>query len=183
MSQQRRTLQVPQKKDKTLVNDAIRTKEVLVIDENGEQLGVMDTRKAIELAESKELDLVCVAVNASPLVTRIMDYSKFRYEQQRKARAAKKNQKIVQNKEIRLSAKIDKHDIETKQRNAIKFLEKGEKVKVQLRFKGREITHSEIGRNVLETFFEGLKEHADMEGSIKQDGRFMHMNLTPKKGK
>lgn len=159
----------------------IKAKEVLVVAEDGEQLGVMETSKAIGIAESRELDLVCVSMTSSPPVTRIMDYSKFRYDQQRKQRAARKNQKVVHNKEIRLSAKIDKHDIETKQKNAIKFLEKGEKVKVQLRFKGREITHTEIGRGVLEQFLAGVTEYADLEGNIKLDGRFMHMNLSPKK--
>lgn len=168
-------------KNESLVNEGIRAKEMLVIGPDREQLGLMQRRDALRLAADKNLDLVCVAPKANPVVCRIMDYGKYRYEQQRHAREARKNQTVVQLKEIRLSSNIEQHDFDTKLKNAQKFLAKGDKVKVSVRFKGREITHTEFGRNVLKRFAEGCAEIADLESNPKLEGRSMFLVLTPKK--
>lgn len=135
-----------------MVNEGIRAREVRLIDQNGEQLGIKSKNEALEIASRVNLDLVMVAANAKPPVCRIMDYGKFRYEQQRKEREARKNQKVVNLKEVRLSPTIDEHDFNTKLRNARKFLEKGDKVKASIRFKGRAITHKGIGQKYLNVF-------------------------------
>ncbi|MEN2450995.1 translation initiation factor IF-3, partial [Bacillus sp. JR_15] len=127
-----------------LVNEGIRAREVRLIGQNGDQLGIKTRQEALEIATKANLDLVLVAANAKPPVCRIMDYGKFRFEQQKKDKEARKNQKIISLKEVRLSPTIDEHDFNTKLRNAIKFLEKGDKVKASIRFKGRAITHKEI---------------------------------------
>ena len=170
-----------QQQDKTLLNEKIRFREVRVIDGEGEQLGILSRDEALALATERNLDLVCVSPDAKPPVCRVMDYGKFRFEQQRKQKLAKKNQKVVTIKEVRLSPTIDTHDFETKLRNAIKFLEKGDKVKVSIRFRGRAIAHTSIGRDVLIRFSEACEEIATVEGQIKLDGRNMFMTLTPKK--
>ncbi|MCY8443141.1 translation initiation factor IF-3, partial [Bacillus spizizenii] len=126
-----------------LVNEGIRAREVRLIGQNGDQLGIKSRQEALEIAGRANLDLVLVAANAKPPVCRIMDYGKFRFEQQKKEKEARKNQKIINLKEVRLSPTIDEHDFNTKLRNAIKFLEKGDKVKASIRFKGRAITHKE----------------------------------------
>ncbi len=135
-----------------MVNEGIRAREVRLIGQNGDQLGIKSRQEALEIAGRANLDLVLVAANAKPPVCRIMDYGKFRFEQQKKDKEARKNQKIINLKEVRLSPTIDEHDFNTKLRNAIKFLEKGDKVKASIRFKGRAITHKEIGQRVLDTF-------------------------------
>lgn len=132
-----------------MVNEGIRAREVRLIGQNGDQLGIKSRQEALEIAGRANLDLVLVAANAKPPVCRIMDYGKFRFEQQKKDKEARKNQKIINLKEVRLSPTIDEHDFNTKLRNAIKFLEKGDKVKASIRFKGRAITHKEIGQRVL----------------------------------
>lgn len=137
-----------------MVNEGIRAREVRLIGQNGDQLGIKSRQEALEIAGRANLDLVLVAANAKPPVCRIMDYGKFRFEQQKKEKEARKNQKIINLKEVRLSPTIDEHDFNTKLRNAIKFLEKGDKVKASIRFKGRAITHKEIGQRVLDRFSE-----------------------------
>ncbi|HAJ69874.1 MAG: translation initiation factor IF-3 [Alkalibacterium sp.] len=162
-----------------IVNDRIRAKEVRLIGKDGEQIGVIERSKALKLAEDSSLDLVLVSPNAKPPVARIMDYGKYRYEQQKKEREARKNQKVINVKEIRLSPTIDDHDFNTKLRNARKFLEKGDKVKVSIRFRGRAITHKEIGRDVLERMAEETSDVSQVESKAKMDGRSMFLMLAP----
>ncbi|PIK27560.1 translation initiation factor IF-3 [Bacillus sp. LLTC93] len=163
-----------------LVNEGIRAREVRLIGQNGDQLGIKSRQEALEIAAKANLDLVLVAANAKPPVCRIMDYGKFRFEQQKKDKEARKNQKIISLKEVRLSPTIDEHDFNTKLRNAIKFLEKGDKVKASIRFKGRAITHKEIGQRVLDRFSEACAEVATVETKPKMDGRSMFLMLAPK---
>lgn len=151
-----------------------------MIGQNGDQLGIKTRQEALEIATKANLDLVLVAANAKPPVCRIMDYGKFRFEQQKKEKEARKNQKIISLKEVRLSPTIDEHDFNTKLRNAIKFLEKGDKVKASIRFKGRAITHKEIGQRVLDRFSEACAEVATVETKPKMDGRKMFLMLAPK---
>lgn len=165
------------------VNEGIRAREVRLIDSNGEQLGIKSKTEALEIASRVNLDLVLVAPNAKPPVARIMDYGKFRFEQQKKEKEARKKQKVINVKEVRLSPTIEEHDFNTKLRNAIKFLEKGDKVKASIRFKGRAITHKEIGQRVLDRFAQGCSEIASVESSPKMDGRSMFMILAPKNEK
>ena len=150
-----------------------------VIDQNGEQLGIKTRIEALEIAARVNLDLVLVAPQAKPPVARIMDHGKFKFEQQKKDREIRKNQKVIIVKEVRLSPSIDDHDFDTKLRNAIKFLEKGDKVKASIRFKGRAITHKEIGQRVLERFAEACKDVATVEQRPKMDGRSMFLMLSP----
>ncbi|GEK91434.1 translation initiation factor IF-3 [Alkalibacterium kapii] len=154
-----------------------------MIGKDGEQIGVISRNKALKLAEDSSLDLVLVSPNAKPPVARIMDYGKYRYEQQKKEREARKNQKVINVKEIRLSPTIDDHDFNTKLRNARKFLEKGDKVKVSIRFRGRAITHKEIGRDVLERMAEETSDVSQVESKAKMDGRSMFLMLAPKSEK
>lgn len=166
-----------------LVNEGIRAREVRLIDQNGQQLGIKSRNEALEIAYRANLDLVLVAPNAKPPVARIMDYGKFKFEQQKKEKEARKNQRTVNVKEVRLSPTIDEHDFNTKLRNAIKFLEKGDKVKASVRFKGRAITHKEIGQRVLDRFAQSCSEVATIESQPKMDGRSMFMMLAPKNEK
>ncbi|GGH88288.1 translation initiation factor IF-3 [Pullulanibacillus pueri] len=161
------------------VNESIRAKQVRLIGQNGDQLGIKTKFEALDLARNANLDLVLVAPNAKPPVCRIMDYGKYRYEQQKKDREARKNQKVINLKEIRLSPTIEEHDFNTKLRNAIKFLSKGDKVKASIRFRGRAITHSEIGRKVLERLAEECKEVGVIEAKPKMEGRSMFLILAP----
>ncbi len=165
------------------LNEGIRAREVRLIDQNGEQLGIKQKRDALDIASRVNLDLVLVAPNAKPPVARIMDYGKFKFEQQKKEKEARKNQKIILLKEVRLSPTIDEHDFNTKLRSAIKFLEKGDKVKASIRFKGRAITHKEIGQRVLDRFAEECKEVATVESKPKMDGRSMFLIMAPKNEK
>ena len=166
-----------------LVNEAIRFREVLVIGQNGEQLGVMMRREALEKAYELELDLLCVAPNAQPPVCKILDYGKYRFEAQKKAKEAKKNQHVTEVKPMRLSPVIDTHDFETKLKNAKNYVEKGHKVKVSVKFKGRELAHPELGKDVLIRFAEATSAIAEIEQNPKLEGKFMTMILTPKKDK
>ncbi|MDT2045235.1 MULTISPECIES: translation initiation factor IF-3 [Bacillaceae] len=166
-----------------MVNEGIRAREVRLIDQNGEQLGIKSKNEALDIAARANLDLVMVAANAKPPVCRIMDYGKFRYEQQRKEREARKNQKVVNLKEVRLSPTIDEHDFNTKLRNARKFLEKGDKVKASIRFKGRAITHKGIGQKVLDRFSEACADISSVESAPKMEGRSMFLVLAPKNEK
>jgi translation initiation factor IF-3 len=163
-----------------MVNDEIRVKEVRLIGVDGEQLGIKLTREALQMATDANLDLVNVAPTAKPPVCRIMDYGKYRYELQKKEKEARKNQKIVDIKEIRLSATIDEHDFQTKLRNAVKFLNDGDKVKASVRFRGREIAHAEIGKKVLDRLAVEVADISSMERAPKLEGRSMIMILTPK---
>ncbi|MFD2926186.1 translation initiation factor IF-3 [Halobacillus naozhouensis] len=161
------------------VNEKIRAREVRLIDVNGEQLGVKSRNEALDIATNANLDLVMVAPNAKPPVCRIMDYGKYRYEQQKKEKEARKNQTIIKLKEVRLSPGIEEHDFNTKLRNARKFLIKGDKVKASVRFRGRAITHKELGQKVLERLAEECKDVATIETKPKMEGRNMFMMLAP----
>jgi translation initiation factor IF-3 len=162
------------------INEQIRDRSVRVVSDDGQQLGVMSAREAMEIAEQKGLDLVKVSPNADPPVCKIMDYGKFRFEQSKKQREAKKNQKIIELKEMRLSATIDKHDLEVKARSVNKFLQSGDKVKVSIRFKGRQMAHTEQGMSVMDEFFAMVQENAAIEKQAKMEGRNMFMILAPK---
>ena len=166
-----------------MVNDGIRARELRLIDQNGEQLGVKSKAESLQIAERANLDVVLVAPNAKPPVARIMDYGKFRFEQQKKDREARKKQKVINIKEVRLSPTIDVNDFNTKLRNARKFLEKGDKVKASIRFKGRAITHKEIGQKVLDRLAEETADLATVEQKPKMDGRSMFLVLAPKNDK
>jgi translation initiation factor IF-3 len=166
-----------------MVNDGIRARELRLIDQNGEQLGVKSKAEALQIAERANLDVVLVAPNAKPPVARIMDYGKYRFEQQKKDREARKKQKVINIKEVRLSPTIDVNDFNTKLRNARKFLEKGDKVKASIRFKGRAITHKEIGQKVLDRLAEETADIASVEQKPKMDGRSMFLVLSPKNDK
>lgn len=166
-------------KDQTIINDRIRAKEVRLIAQDGEQVGVKPTKEAMEMAERVELDLVLVAPKAKPPVARIMDYGKYKYEQQKKDKEARKKQKTISLKEIRLSPTIEEHDFNTKLKNAKKFISKEDKVKVSIRFRGRAITHKDIGRKVLERFAEELKDVSTIEQRPKMEGRSMFLIVAP----
>lgn len=161
------------------VNESIRAREVRLIDSNGDQLGVKSRQEALEIAQTRNLDLVLVAPKAKPPVCRIMDYGKFRFEQQKKDKEARKKQKVINVKEVRLSPGIEEHDFNTKLRNARKFLDKGDKVKVSIRFRGRAITHKELGQKVLERMAEECKDLSTIEQRAKMEGRSMFMMLGP----
>ncbi|MFB4165848.1 translation initiation factor IF-3 [Alteribacillus sp. JSM 102045] len=165
------------------VNDGIRAREVRLIDANGDQLGVKSKSEALDLAEKANLDLVLVAPNAKPPVCRIMDYGKYRFEQQKKDKEARKKQKVINVKEVRLSPNIEEHDFNTKLRNARKFLNKGDKVKAAIRFRGRMITHSDIGKKVLERMANECEDVATVETKPKMEGRSMFLILAPKSEK
>ncbi|MCL6548209.1 MAG: translation initiation factor IF-3 [Alicyclobacillus sp.] len=162
------------------VNDGIRAREVRVIDEDGTQLGIMSLRDARRIAEDKNLDLVNVAPTAKPPVCRIMDYGKFKYEQSKKEKEARKNQKVVLLKEVRMTPNIEEHDFQVKLKNVHKFLGEGDKVKVSVRFRGREITHSTIGQQLLMKLAEASADKAIIERFPKLEGRNMIMILAPK---
>ena len=160
-----------------MINEQIRDREVRLIGESGEQLGIMPSKDALKLAKDAGLDLVKIAPTAKPPVCKIVDYGKFRYEQARKEKEAKKKQKIVEIKEIRLSPNIDTNDLNTKVNNARKFLEKGNKVKITLRFRGREMAHINATKHILDDFAEELKDVAVIEKPAKLEGRSMSLIL------
>lgn len=164
-----------------MINEQIRDKEIRLIGENGEQLGIMSAREAMKLAEDAELDLVKIAPTAKPPVCKIIDYGKYRYELARKEKEAKKKQKVVEVKEIRMSPNIESNDLNTKMNAAKKFLEKGNKVKVTLRFRGREMAHMQSSRHILDDFAQSLSDAAVIEKAPKVEGRSISMVLTEKK--
>ncbi len=164
-----------------MINEQIRDKEIRLIGENGEQLGIMSAREAMKLAEEAELDLVKIAPTAKPPVCKIIDYGKYRYELARKEKEAKKKQKVVEVKEIRMSPNIESNDLNTKINAARKFLEKGNKVKVTLRFRGREMAHMQSSRHILDDFAQSLSDAAVIEKAPKVEGRSISMVLTEKK--
>ena len=163
------------------INGQIRDKEVRVISETGEQLGIMSSREAQALADEAGLDLVKIAPTANPPVCKIVDYGKFRYEQSRKEKEARKKQKIIELKEIRLSPNIDTNDLNTKVNTARKLLAKGDRVKVTLRFRGREMAHMNNSKHVLDDFAAALSDVAVVEKPAKVEGRAMHIVLAEKK--
>ncbi len=162
------------------MNGSIRAHQVRCIDPDGAQLGVLDTREAILKAEEFGLDLVEVQPNVDPPVCKILDYGKYKYEAQKRANEARKKQKIIEVKEIKLRPNIDEHDYQVKMRNVVKFLSGGDKVKVTLRFRGREMAHQELGANVLTRVREETEEIAKIEAMPKMEGRQMIMVLAPK---
>ena len=161
-----------------MINEQIRDKEIRLIGENGEQLGIMSARDAMKMAKEAELDLVKIAPAAKPPVCKIIDYGKYRYEQARKEKEAKKKQKTIEVKEVRLSPNIDVNDLNTKVGAARKFIEKGNKVKVTLRFRGREMAHMQSSKHILDDFAEQLKDVASVDKPPKIEGRNMTMFLT-----
>ena len=169
-----------QKKDEAIINDQIRVKEMLVITDQGEKLGVLTRGKALQEADDRGLDLVLVSPDANPPVAKLMDYSKFRFQQQKKLKEMKKNQKVIVVQEIQLSPVIEKHDFETKAKKARTILEKGNKVKITLRFKGRMIVHQEIGVEVINKFIESLSDCTTVESQVKLDGRSLFAVVAPK---
>ncbi len=162
------------------INDEIRAREVRVVSDANEQLGIMSTREALRLAEEKELDLVEVAPNGKPPVCRIMNYGKFRYEQQKRDKEAKKKQKVFQIKEVKLRPNIDEHDFYVKLKNAQRFLADGNKVKVTIMFRGREMSHPELGQEVLDRVAKELADTITREKPPKMEGRNMTMIVAPK---
>ena len=165
------------------INEEIRDKEIRVISNDGEQLGIMSAAEALKIAESKSLDLVKIAPAAKPPVCKIMDYGKFRFEKAKREKEARKNQKVVEIKEIRLSLNIDTHDFDTKINHARKFIGSGDKVKVSIRFRGREMAHPELGLTIMNRCAEAMADCAAVEKPAKLEGRQMLMFLAPKSSK
>ena len=161
------------------INEQIRDKEIRLIGESGEQLGIMSSREALKLAEEAGLDLVKIAPTAKPPVCKILDYGKYRFEMQKKEKEAKKNQKVIELKEIRLSLNIDTNDFNTKVNQAAKFLQQGHKVKVSIRFRGREMAHTSLGIDVEQRFAQALEGKAVVDKQPKLEGRSMMMFLSP----
>ncbi|MFP4098694.1 MAG: translation initiation factor IF-3 [Alphaproteobacteria bacterium] len=162
------------------VNQDIQAQEVRLVDSEGQMVGVVDIDKALKMAEEAGLDLVEVSPNAEPPVCKILDYGKYKYEQQKKASEARKKQKTVDVKEVKVSPRIEKNDYDVKMRNARRFLENGDKVKVTMRFRGREMAHQNIGRELFEQMLEDLEEMVSVELQPKMEGRQMIMILVPK---
>ncbi|MDI9504790.1 MAG: translation initiation factor IF-3 [Candidatus Excrementavichristensenella sp.] len=163
-----------------MINQEIRDREVRLVDQNGTQLGVMSSRQALELAEEQQLDLVKIAPQAKPPVCKLMDYGKYRFEQSKREREIRKNQKVISLKEVRLSATIEDHDLDVRYRNAVRFLQDGNKLKVTIRFRGRQIAHSEIGAQVMKEFAERISEYGVVERRPVLEGRNMFMIVAPK---
>lgn len=163
------------------VNEKIRFKEVLVIDQDGEQLGIKSKFEALDIAYDQNLDLVCVAPNAKPPVCRIMDYGKYRFEQQKKVKEMKKNSKVVSLKETQLSVTIDTHDKNVKLKRTLKWLQDGDKVKIAIRFRGRQLAHVDLGEKILKDFVKECEEFCVVEKPAKMEGRTLTAILAPKK--
>ena len=166
-----------------IVNEAIRDREVLVIGSDGTQLGVMSRHDALQKAYDEDLDLLCVAPNAQPPVCKIIDYGRYRFEQQKKEREAKKNQQTAEMKSLRVSPVIDQHGFETKVKRAREWLSDGQKVKIDMRFRGRMITRQEVGKQVLDKFTEQVSDVADVTKPPMLEGNTMSVTFSPKKGK
>ncbi|MBN1777104.1 MAG: translation initiation factor IF-3 [Clostridiales bacterium] len=163
-----------------MINEEIRDREVRLIDSDGAQLGIMLTRDAQLKADEKGLDLVKIVPNARPPVCKLMNYDKHRYEQAKRARELRKNQRIVELKEVQLSATIEENDIQTRYKNAVKFLEAGDKVKVSIRFRGRQMAHTNIGRDIMINFAKRIEEYGTVERQPRLEGRFMLMIIAPR---
>ena len=171
---------LPISKQELQINEQIRDKELRVIDSDGNQLGIMSLRQALEIAEQKNLDLVKIAPQANPPVCKIIDYGKFRFEQGKREKEARRNQRVVEIKEVRLSLNIDTHDFETKKNHALRFIADGNKVKASIRFRGREMGHPELGLEIMRKFSDAMSEVAVVEKPAKLEGRNMLMFLAPK---
>lgn len=167
-------------RDSLRINEEIRIREVRVTDENGEQLGIMQTRDALKLAEERHLDLVEVAPKARPPVCKIMDFGKYRYEQQKREKEARKKQKVITIKEVKLRPNIEQHDFDVKLKNARRFVEEGNKVKVTIMFRGRELSHPELGSVILDKIAQALGDTVNVERAAKLEGKNMTMILSPK---
>lgn len=165
------------------INEQIRADKVQLIDENNQKLGIVDLQKALETAYDKKLDLVLVSMNSNPKVCKIMDYGKFRFEQAKKEKEARKKSKGIETKEIRITPNIDTHDFEFKCKNAEKFLKDGNKVKITVRFRGREMNYVKLGENVLNKFMESLKDISNIEKKPLLEGKNMFIILSPKPSK
>lgn len=165
------------------INEEIRDKEIRLISDSGEQLGIMSAQDALRMAEEQNLDLVKISPNAVPPVCKLMDYGKFRFEQTKREKEVRKNQRVVEIKEVRMSPSIDVNDFNVKMRNAQKFLSEGNRCKVTVRFRGREMAHTEIGQDLLAKFAEGCSEIAVMDKAPKLEGRHMSIFLSPKPAK
>lgn len=165
------------------INEEIRDKEIRVITDSGEQLGIMSAKEAFKIAVERNLDLVKIAPQATPPVCKIMDYGKYRFEQAKREKEAKKNQRVIEIKEIRLSLNIDTHDFETKVGHAMRFLSSGNKVKVSIRFRGREMAHPESGLDIMKRFADSCAEKGTVEKPAKLEGRSMLMFISPKSTK
>ena len=178
-------LVIAKNNDNLMINAQIKAREVLVIGPNGEQVGVKPIEDARTLASYASLDLVLISPNANPPVCKVMDYNKYRYERQKKAKEAQKKQRanMSELKEFRLSPVIDVGDFETKLRNATKYLQKGDRVKLTIRFKGRQMAHTELGKEVLMRFADRVSDYSEIKDQPKLDGRVMTMMLEPKKDK
>ena len=162
------------------INEQIRDREIRLVDSDGSQLGVMPLQKARELAEQRNLDLVKIAPQATPPVCKIIDYGKFRFEQSKREKEQRKNQRTVEIKEVRLSLNIDTHDFETKRNHAVRFIGEGNKVKASIRFRGREMGHPELGQEIMRRFAESMADVANVEKPAQLEGRTMLMFLAPK---
>ncbi|MBP3897715.1 MAG: translation initiation factor IF-3 [Mogibacterium sp.] len=171
------------RREQTQINEYIRANEVRLIDEEGQMRGIFSIDEALSMAEAADLDLVNISPNADPPVCKILDYGKYRYEQQKKEKNAKKNQHVTEIKEIRLSASIEDHDITVKAKAASKFLQDGDKVKVSLRFRGRERDYTQLGFDAMKKFADMVSEFGVIEKEPKMEGRRMNMFLAPKKDK
>lgn len=163
-----------------MINEQIRDKEIRLIDENGEQLGIVSSREAQKIADERKLDLVKIAPTAKPPVCRIMDYGKYKFDQAKKEKEARKKQKTVDVKELRLSPSIDTHDVQVKVKKANEFLKDGDKVKISIRFRGREIGHSKVGMQIMEDFAKATEEFGVIDKPAKMEGKSLVMFLAPK---
>jgi translation initiation factor IF-3 len=163
------------------INDRVRAKEIRVIDDEGKQVGIMPPFEALKMAREKNLDLVEISPTAQPPVCRIMDYGKFLYEQEKKDRAAKKNQKQITLKEVKFRINVDEHDYEFKKNHVLRFLDEGDKVKATIFFRGREMTHTNLGRTILERLIKDIGDHGIVEFRPRMEGNTLHAILAPKK--
>ena len=170
----------PRRDDRVRVNERIRVREIRVIDDNGAQLGIMPPPQALAIAKQKSLDLVEISPTANPPVCRIMDFGKYQYQEQKRAREAKKHQKVILVKEIKFRPKVDEHDYQFKKKHIERFLEEGDKVKATIFFRGREMAHPEIGRRILERLVEELADVAVAESMPRLEGNQMHTILSRK---
>ena len=165
------------------INEQIRVREIRLIDDEGEKNGIISVIEALKLAKERDLDLVEVSPNANPPVCKVLDYGKYRYEQQKRKNEAKKNQKVIDIKEVRMSSTIDTHDFETKVNQAIKFLDGGDKLKVSVRFRKRTVAHPQFGEELLKNFKEAISEHGVVDKPSKMEGRSLVMFVAPKTNK
>lgn len=163
-----------------MINEQIKDKELRIIGDDGEQLGIMSNREAQALADEKNLDLVKISPTAKPPVCRIMDYSKYKFDKAKKEKEARKKQKVVSIKELRLSPNIDKHDVQVKVKKAIEFLKNGDKVKISIKLRGRELGHTDIASGIMQSFAEQVSEYGSIEKAPKLEAKYMAMFLSPK---